>query len=299
MNQPISAVSEPPAPAVRTAVWMPVAFVLMWSTGFLATKAGAVHASGTSYLLWRFAIAAAILTLIALASRAPWPRKPREWGHLIVAGILIHALYLAPNFHAASVGFPVGITALIGALQPLLTALLVSYFLGERVTRRQWLGLALGLAGIVMVLDDKIAFDWSRPVELAMVCGGLISLTIGTLYQRRYCGFQDLRSGTAVQLIAASVVTGLIVLFFAPYRVNWAPALIAGITWLVVMSLVLYALMHLLFMRGAAARVASLFYLVPPLTSLQLWLVFDERLGPFAIAGMFVTIAGVALAAKK
>ena len=279
---------------------MPVFFVLMWSSGFLATKAGAAHSSATAFLLLRFAIAAAILTLVAIAMRAPWPKSRGEWGHLGVAGVLIHALYLGPNFYAASVGFPVGITALIGALQPLLTALLVSAFFGERVSPRQWAGLALGLVGIVVVLDDKIAFDWSHPVRTRDGGGRTRQPhASATLYQRRFCGFQDLRSGTAVQLMAATAVMALGLAFVVPYRIDWQPQFIAGLAWLATLSVVLYGIMHLLFLRGAAARVASLFYLVPPITSFMLWLGFGERLGPLAIAGMVVTIVGVALAAKR
>jgi drug/metabolite transporter (DMT)-like permease len=281
------------------AALLPALFVLLWSSGFYACKAGIAHSSATGFLLWRFGLAAALAALVAVAMRAPWPQRPAQYAHLALVGILIHGTYLGPNFYAASQGLPVGLTALIGALQPLLTALAANRLFGERVTGRQWIGLALGLVGILMVLEDKIAFDWSRPLELGLVVVGLFSLTAGTLYQRRFCGFQDLRTGAAVQLAAAALVILLASAWLVPYRVDWQPGFVWGLAWLVVLSVVMYALMHVLFLRGSAARVASLFYLVPPITSLVLWLGFDERLGPLALAGMAVTVAGVALAARR
>lgn len=291
--------AAPARPDPLHGVLVPALFVLLWSSGFAACKAGVAHASGLSYLLIRFAAAAAILVVVSIALRASWPKTKAQWLHLGVAGALIHAAYLGPNFWAASHGFPVGITALIGALQPLLTAVLAAAFLAEHVTRKQWIGLTLGLVGIVMVLDDRIAFDWSRPVELMWVAVGLVSVTVGTLYQKRFCGFQDLRSGPAIQLAAASVFIAIAHPFVEPFRVDWTPQFIVALAWLVFLSATLYGIMAALFKRGAATRVASLFYLAPPITSLALWFFFDEKLGALAMAGMAVTVAGVALAARR
>lgn len=278
---------------------MPALFVLLWASGFVACKATVAHANGTSVLALRFSLAALVLLAYSFAVRAAWPRSAREWGHLLVAGTLIHATYLGPNFWAAGRGFPVGLTSLIGALQPLLTAILASGFMHETVSRRQWIGLGLGFAGIVMVLDDRIAFDWSHPLELAAVGVGLVSLTVGTLYQKRFCGFQDLRSGPAIQLAVGACVVSLGLVFVEPFTVEWTTQFTVGLAWLVILSATIYGMMAFLFRRGAASRVASLFYLVPPITSLVLWLGFGERLGPLAIAGLFVTVAGVALATRK
>lgn len=299
VRAPSTGDSAPAAPTPVHGPLLPTVFVLLWSSGFAACKAGVAHASGLSYLLWRFSLAALVLVAVSVVLRAAWPRTAAQWGHLAVAGTLIHALYLAPNFWAAEHGFPVGITALVGALQPILTAVLAGWFLAERVSGRQWLGLVLGLAGIVMVLGDRIAYDWSRPTDLAFVAFGLVSATVGTLYQKRYCGFQDLRTGPAVQLAAAAIVVACVHPFVAPYRVEWAPGFVWGLAWLVFLSATIYAVMAVLFKRGAAARVASLFYLVPPVTSFILWLFFDEQLGTLALAGMAVTVLGVSLATRR
>lgn len=285
-------------PAVGTRT-LAVVFLATWGSGFIACKAGLYHAEPLTYLLLRFAAATVLLALIALATRAPWPTGGRQVLHLCIAGVLVHAVYLGPNFVAASRGFPVGVTALIGALQPLLTAVVASRFFGERVSRAQWAGLAIGLAGIVMVLSDKIAFDWGQPFELVLVGAGIVSLTLGTLYQKYYCGWMDLRTGTVVQTGAASVVMLAGVFAFESFGVRWTPVFVGALGWLIVLSLVTYGLMHVLFQRGAASQVASMFYLVPPFTSTILYLFFDEQLGWLAIAGIAVTVGGVAMAAHR
>lgn len=285
-------------PAASPPAYYPALFLALWTSGFIGCKAGVAYSSATAFLGLRFAFAAGVLTLVALAMRAPWPRSAAEYARLAIAGTLIHAIYLGPNYYAASVGFPVGVTALIGALQPLLTAVLANRFLGEQVSRKQWIGLLVGLAGIIMVLEDRIAFDSRLWFEALLVGVGLVSLTVGTLYQRSRCGFQDLRTGAAVQLASAALVMGAATAI-VPYRVEWTPAFVGALGWLIVVSAVTYSIMHVLFLRGAAARVASLFYLVPPMTSLVLYCFFDERLGPLALGGMALTIAGVVLATRK
>ena len=278
---------------------IPFAFVLLWSSGFIAAKAGLAHIEPFTFLLVRFGLAALLLGLIALLLRVPWPTDRGLLAHLIVAGALIHASYLGPNFWGASRGFPVGITALIGATQPILTALLAGRFLGERVGALQWTGLVVGFAGVVMVLADRIAFDRSLWVELIGVICGTVSLTVGTLYQKRFCARMNMFSGTVVQLATATALMLALALAFETLRIDAHPVAYVSIAWLVVLSVAIYMTMHLLFLRGAAARVASLFYLVPPITSTVLVMFFDEALGPLAIVGMAVAIVGVALATRK
>lgn len=274
-------------------------FLIMWGSGFIACKAGLYYAEPLTYLWYRFAIAAVLLAIVAVAMRAPWPGSLARYGHLAVAGALVHAIYLGPNFFAASRGFPVGVTALIGALQPILTAAIASRVFSERVSTRQWLGLLVGLAGIVMVLSDKLAFDWGQPFELLLVGCGIVSLTVGTLYQKRFCGWMDLRTGTVVQLVVAALIMLLGANSLESFRVAWTAPFITALSALVLMSVVTYSLMHLLFLRGAASRVASMFYLVPPFTSTVLYVFFGEDLGWLAVAGIAVTVAGVALATRR
>jgi drug/metabolite transporter (DMT)-like permease len=278
---------------------LPGIFLATWGSGFIACKAGLYHADPLTFLFLRFSVSAALLWVLAVALRAPWPRTVAQYGHLFVAGILIQATYLGPNFTAAANGFPVGVTALIGALQPILTAMVASRFFAEKVSGWQWVGLAIGLVGIVMVLSDKLAFDWGKPFELLLVGVGILSLTLGTLYQKYFCGWMDLRSGAVVQAVAATTVVGVGALLFESGRVDWTPAFMLSLGWLIVLSIVTYTLMHILFMRGDASRVASMFYLVPPFTSTVLYFFFDENLGWLAVAGIAVTVVGVALAARQ
>lgn len=274
-------------------------FLLMWGSGFIACKAGLYYAEPLTYLWYRFAIAAMLLAVVAWVMRAPWPNSLARYGHLAVAGALVHALYLGPNFFAASRGFPVGVTALIGALQPILTAAIASRVLAEQVSPRQWIGLIVGLAGIMMVLSDKLAFDWSQPFELFLVGCGIVSLTVGTLYQKRFCGWMDLRTGTVVQLIVAALIMLVGASSLESFRVVWTVPFFTALSALVLMSVITYSLMHLLFLRGAASRVASMFYLVPPFTSTILYFFFGEDLGWLAVAGIAVTVLGVALATRR
>lgn len=274
-------------------------FLLMWGSGFIACKAGLYYAEPLTYLWYRFAIAAMLLAVVAWVMRAPWPNSLARYGHLALAGALVHALYLGPNFFAASRGFPVGVTALIGALQPILTAAIASRVLAEQVSPRQWIGLIVGLAGIMMVLSDKLAFDWSQPFELFLVGCGIVSLTVGTLYQKRFCGWMDLRTGTVVQLIVAALIMLVGASSLESFRVVWTVPFFTALSALVLMSVITYSLMHLLFLRGAASRVASMFYLVPPFTSTILYFFFGEDLGWLAVAGIAVTVLGVALATRR
>lgn len=278
---------------------VPVVFVLLWSSGFLACKAGLVDAGPMTFLFLRFLAAAAVMAMVAWLWKAPWPADAREAGHVVVAGVLMHALYLGPNFYAVSRGVPVGMNALVGALQPLLTAVLASRFMGERVGPLQWMGLLLGIGGIVMVVFDRIAFDRALWPEFLGTLAALVSITVGTLYQKQFCLRMDLRSGPAIQFAAATVVIAVPLALLEGWNVRWTQGFAASLGWLVILSGTIYAILIWLFRRGAATRVASLFLLVPPVTSAATWLLFGERLGPLALAGVVVTVVAVALATRK
>jgi drug/metabolite transporter (DMT)-like permease len=278
---------------------VPVAFVLLWSSGFVACKAGLADAGPMTFLFLRFAAAAAVMAVIAWLWRAPWPATRREALHVVAAGILMHATYLGPNFYAVSQGVPVGMNALVGALQPLLTAVLASRFMGERVGPLQWAGLVLGIGGIAMVVFDRVAFDLALWPEFVGTLAALVSITVGTLYQKHFCPRMDLRSGPAIQFAAATAVIAVPLALFEGWQVEWTGNFVASLAWLVVLSGTLYAILIWLFRRGAATRVASLFFLVPPVTSAATWAFFGERLGLLALAGMVVTVVAVALATRR
>ena len=287
-----------PKPATRE-LWtaaMPTLFVVLWSTGFIGAKLGAPDAEPLTFLTIRFALAGAIFLLIVLAWRAPWPASWREAGHIAVAGVLIHAVYLGGVFAAIDLGVEAGVTALIVGIQPLLVGLAAGPLLGERVTGRQWLGLLLGLTGVILVVWRKLSLGLGTAEGMALAGLGLIALTAATLYQKRFCAEMPLRSGNAIQLAAATLATGAGALLFEDLQVTWSGDFIFALAWLViVLSLGTFTLLFVLIRRGAAAKVASLFFLVPPCTALIAWGLFGERLGALGLLGMALAVFGVAL----
>lgn len=283
------------APAV-VRLGAPALFVLLWSTGFIGAKLGLPHAGPLIFLALRFVIAAALLAGIALVTRAPWPRRPAAIAHFAVAGLLVHGIYLSGVFVGIWLGVAAGVAALIVGLQPLLVAALAGRALGERVTARQWLGLVLGIGGVVLVLARQLEHG---PGALggALACLlALLAITAGTLYQKRWCGGMDLRTGNVVQYGAAALLTGAGALALGQTSIDWTPAFVVALAWLVlVLSLGAISLFYLLIRRGAATAVSSLLFLVPPTTALLAWPLFGETLAPLALVGMALSGLGVAL----
>lgn len=280
----------------------PILFVFLWSTGFVGAKFGLPYAEPLSFLLVRYFFVIGLMTLLALATKAPWPQDARRWFHIGVSGVLVHAFYLGGVFVAIKHGLPAGITALVVGMQPLLTAFGAGAFLGEAVTRRQWLGLALGFVGVFLVASAKFDGPDSDAPLLAMMIPAIVALlaiTIGTLYQKRFCPSFDLRTGSVIQFLPTAAITAAAVLMFEDFRIEWAPQFIFALGWLVlVLSLGAISLLNLLIRSGSAVNVARLFYLTPPTTALIAWAVFGETLSGAALAGMALAVGGVWLARK-
>lgn len=287
----------------RDSYWQiaaPVLFVILWSTGFIGGKLGLPYAEPFTFLLLRYGIVTLLLLALTLTMRAPWPSSPAQAAHIAVAGVLVNAVYIGGVFSAIHQGVPSGIVSLIVGLQPLFTAVVAGRLLGEKVSGRQWFGFGLGLVGVMLVLLDKISFAGGNPLGVSMSILALLGITAGTLYQKRYCASMDMRSGGVIQFGASTLVMALAAPIFETMQVQWTATFMFAMAWLVlVLSLGAISLLNILIRHGAASRVASLFYLVPPVTSLLAFLVFDERLGLSALAGMFVTVTGVALAVRK
>lgn len=282
---------------VTLAPWL---FVLLWSTGFIGARLGLPYIEPFTFLGIRFVIAASLLTLLALLLRTPWPHGITALGRIGVAGLLLHAGYLGGVFFAIDHGMPAGVSALVVSLQPILTAVIAQVILGERVGTRQWLGLGLGLLGVVMVIGEKLALGGTVPLVTAASLIGisiaLFSTTLGTIYQKRHGGQMPLLSGTALQYVAAALIMAPLSLFTESRQIDWTPQLLFAMAWLVlVLSLGAILLLLLLLRFNSTARVASLFYLVPPSTAIQAYLIFGEALGPFALLGLIVASVGVAL----
>ncbi|CAO3360218.1 DMT family transporter [Azospirillum palustre] len=279
---------------------MPGLFVLLWSTGFIGAKYGLPYVEPLTFLLIRLGLVAVVLALVALASRAPWPKDWATAGRIALAGLLVHGVYLSGVFLAIAHGLPAGVTALIVGIQPLLTAALSGPLLGERVSGRQWVGLLLGLAGVGLVVREKLSVDAEHLIGIAYAMAALVGITLGTLYQKRHGGGMDLRSGTAIQYAATAVVLAVVAPLTETMQVQWTGEFIFALLWLCfVLSVGAIFLLFALIRRGAAAKVASLFYLTPPVTALVAWVLFGEKLGVAALAGMAVAVCGVALVNRK
>ena len=275
---------------------VPALFVLLWSTGFLGAKLGLPYAEPFTFLGIRMVIATALLLIFAWLTRAPWPKSWREAGHIAVAGLLVHAVYLGGVFSAIDSGLSAGIAALIVGTQPLLTAAIAGGFLGEHITARQWLGFVLGLIGIALVVGGKLSIGEINAFGLLSTLLALLGITLGTLYQKRFCAHMDLRSGGVIQYAATGAVLLLLALAFESGGVNWSGEFVFALSWLVlVLSVGAIGLLYTLIRRGAVSRVASLFYLTPPLTAVLAYLLFGETLSVAALIGMAVTVTGVAL----
>jgi drug/metabolite transporter (DMT)-like permease len=291
---------EPSAPGVDLVVFMPALFVLIWSTGFVVARLGMPHAPPMTFLCWRYALSLLGLAAWALWAKAAWPSSHRAWLHLAVTGVLLQAGYLGGVWSAVKLGLSAGTTALIVCLQPVLTAIFLEWQGGRgRVRPMQWLGLACGLAGVLMVVWDKLSLGEAHALNLGLAVLALLSITAGTLYQKFNVGPTDVRSAGVVQMAAALVVS-LPLAWWEQEPAVWHPEMVVAMAWSVLaLTMGASSLLYLLIQRGAAMKVASLFYLVPPCTAVMAWALFDEPLGWGLLMGFGLAAAGVALVQRS
>ncbi len=281
-------------------VLVPGAFVLLWATGFVVARLVALYTEPLIFLAVRFALAAVILGVAALLGGALWPIGMRGWRNALIAGILLHGVYLGGVFWAIRHGMPAGISALIAGAQPLFVALLARPLLGEYVSPRRWLGVVAGFVGMALVLGPKIGGAGGYPAAtLVMSIISLAAITAGTLWQKRTGGLLDLRSGTAIQYIGAALVVFAGSLATEEMRMDFAPPLLFGLAWsTLVLSIGAIALLFVMLRRGAAVGVSSLMFLVPPVSALMGFALFGETLTAIQLVGMALAALGVAVAAR-
>jgi drug/metabolite transporter (DMT)-like permease len=276
----------------------PAIFVVLWSTGFIATKYVLHSAEPLTYLAIRMAVVVAMMAVIVAVARPQWPDRAGI-GHSVIAGILVHGFYLGGTAIAIAYSIPAGLSALIPGLQPILTSTLANRWLGERVTPLQWTGLLLGLGGVVLILHDRPMRGEAGWGWLASGAS-LISITLGTLYQRRYCNKIDWRAGNLVQYVAVMIFFAVGAGAFEDRVVHWTREFVLSVAWLsVVLSIGSIGLLYWLIRRSAATSVASLFYLVPAVTAVMAYVLFGERLDPVSIAGMITCAAAVFLVNRR
>lgn len=275
-------------------------FVAIWGSGFLATKIGLQYAAPFTFLTLRFLFGVACLLPIVLVMRPRWPASRADLGHVIVAGLLMHAMHLSGSHYTQYLGVSAGITAVLLSVQPLLTAVIAMRWLGEAPAARQWLGIALGLAGVVLVVWHKIDVREMTAGSLLAVIIALAGLTAGTLYQRVFCPLVDLRMAALVQFIATAAVLAPLAWRIEGFKVTWAWPMFGAIAFLVIgASILAVNALHTLMRRGEATRVTSLVYLTPIFAVVLEFAMFQVVPTPLSIAGIAITCAGVALVAWR
>ncbi|HTJ07986.1 MAG TPA: DMT family transporter [Caldimonas sp.] len=286
--------SAPPL-AHATLVALSTYFVLVWGAGFVATRIALQYAAPFSYIGIRYSIAL-VVALLAFGHGARWPQSTRQWGHVAVAGLLSHAGYLGGSHYAQRLGLSAGVTALILALQPLLTALIVSRWLHERLAPTQRVGIAVGLAGVALVVGERALAGTASAASLGAIVVSLLCVTAGTLYQREFCAATDLRAAVCIHFAATAAVMLPLGVVVEGFDIHWNGVVAAALVYHVVLaSIGAYSILHLLMRHGQATGVTSLLYLTPPVAALVEWAFF--RVAPSATMwlGMAVACVGVAM----
>lgn len=275
-------------------------FVLLWSTGFIGAKLGLPYAGPLTFLFARMVLVAAILLVVALISRAAWPRGVRTWVNVAIAGLLVHGGYLGGVFTSIHQGLSAGIVALIVGLQPLLTALVSVVILREKASRREWAGLLLGLVGVALVVSGNVRTQGFNALGVVLAITALLSLTAGTLYQKRFGAGIDFRTAGVIQYTATGLAFLPLAALTESMDITWTGEFVFALSWLVlVLSIGAVSLLYYLIKRGRATEVSSLFYLTPPATAVMAYLLFGETLTWTAMLGMVVAVVGVALVISR
>jgi len=284
-----------PSPSFAARLAVP-AFIVVWASGYVVAKLAATDAEPLTFLLLRYTGVVVLMAALAVIGRAVWPSR-RDAVHIAVAGVLIQAVYLGGVWVAIRMGLSAGVAALIVNLQPVLTACL-AHWTGERVSRRQVIGIAIGFFGVVIVLAAKLSAATAAALGVpALLCFvALIANTVGVLYQKRYVPQFDLRSGQVIQFIAAIIATLPFAFAFETFSIKWSHDVIVAMLWSVfVLSGAGISIMFYLLRTGSVTRLTSTMYVVPGLTAIMAWAMFNETLGWNVVAGMAVTLAGIYL----
>ncbi|OCW55537.1 DMT family transporter [Hoeflea olei] len=283
----------------------PALFVLLWSTGWIVAKYASPHADPLTFLSLRFTLAALLFAGLAVAAGAAWPRTRAGWMHSLVSGLFLHGFYLGGVWWAIAQGVPSSVSGLIAALQPLMTAIAAPFIVGERLGPQQKLGVVLGFAGLaIAIVPGVLALDAVAMkavlVPLLVNLVAMVSVTSGTLYQKRHLQEGDLRSIAAVQYVGGFLVVMPLALALEPLRIDWTLEFVLAMGWSVLgLSLVSIMLLLYLIRRGQVSRAASLTYLVPPAVAVESWLLFGEDLTAPMILGTLVVVVGVWLTNRK
>ena len=283
----------------------PAVFVFLWSTGWISARAAVIDSDPLTFLAARFGLALVLLLAIVLVIRAPWPKRGTDVVHAILSGVLLHALYLGGVWWAVGQGVPAGLSAVLAATQPIMTAMLAPVLIREHISARQWAGIVLGFGGIMTVLAPRIAAAHGTDLSqlwfaLAVNMGAMLSVTFGSFYQKRFIAAGDLRTTAMLQYVGAAPALLVAAYLLEPMHLAISWTSLATMAWSVI-AISLGAIMLYLWLirNGAVSKSANLIYLVPAASALEAWVLFGERLNVFQMAGIAITVAGVALATRK
>lgn len=280
----------------QSAIIIPSVFVFLWATGFIGARYGLPYMEPMTFLAIRMGLASVILLIIALISKASWPPTPLAAIHVIVSGLLVHGGYLGGVWAAIAIGMPAGMVSLIVGMQPILTSIAAFIILNERLSLRQWSGLFIGLIGLFLVLGHRVSGHDLTPMSGLYACIGLVSISAGTVYQKKFFASVDIRTGGVLQYIASGLLFWILALCFEQRTIHWNTSLVFAMAWSVLaLSVGAVALLYKLIRDGEASEVSSLLYLVPPVTALIAYISFNERLTTTAMFGMALVALGVAL----
>jgi drug/metabolite transporter (DMT)-like permease len=271
---------------------IPITFVLLWSSGFIIARYGMPHSEPMTFSFLRFAGVLLIMLPAVALMRPAWPSW-RQAGHIAVAGVLLQAAYLGGVWAAVKHGMSAGLVALIMGLQPILTAWF-SAFISEKVSGRQWTGLALGIAGVALVVWAKLSITNLSFLSLGLAAIALASITTGTLYQKKFCPSFDLRAGSVIQFAVSAVACLPFMFLFETREITWHPEMIGALIWAIFgLSIGAISLLFIMIREGAATKVTSLLYLTPPTTAIMAWILFNEPITLLTVSGMLLTVVGV------
>ncbi|MFM1870259.1 MAG: hypothetical protein RLY99_1003 [Pseudomonadota bacterium] len=278
----------------RLAPWIAPIFVFLWSTGFIIARYSMPYAEPMTVIFIRFGSVVLCMLPVVLIWKAPWPNRSQII-HIAIAGALLQAGYVGGVWAAVKEGMSAGLTALIVGLQPILTAWFAAW-IAEKVTPKQWLGLILGLLGVGLVVWAKLSLTGMSHLSLVFIVVALLSITMGTLYQKKYCAQFDLRTGSVIQFAASAMICLPLMFLFETREIIWAPELILSLIWAVLaLSIGAISLLFVMIRNGEATRVTSLMYLTPPTTAIMAWLLFNEPITWTIILGIAITMSAVIL----
>jgi drug/metabolite transporter (DMT)-like permease len=278
----------------RLAPWIAPIFVFLWSTGFIIARYSMPYAEPMTVIFIRFGSVVLCMLPVVLIWKAPWPNRSQII-HIAIAGALLQAGYVGGVWAAVKEGMSAGLTALIVGLQPILTAWFAAW-IAEKVTPKQWLGLILGLLGVGLVVWAKLSLTGMSHLSLVFIVVALLSITMGTLYQKKYCAQFDLRTGSVIQFAASAMICLPLMFLFETREIIWAPELILSLIWAVLaLSIGAISLLFVMIRNGEATRVTSLMYLTPPTTAIMAWILFNEPITWTIVLGIAITMSAVIL----